>query len=537
VARAASTRFAARPALSVVAQVAEALGWPRTRPPRMLAGDRATRVASIALCTSEAALLELDAPHEVAALLATPPVAADGRLGRRAYDPFAGSAGDPASWRRAERVVLDASLLLSGGRGGVDERLSQLVDLHPPDGHRVLPPARPVPRDAVKLVGYVPADVLEPVRDALFSAGAGTIGDYDRCSWSTLGTGTFRGGEGTDPTVGTRGEFEQVQELRLETIVPTHLVDRVCRAFVAAHPYEEPAFDVLPLSIPAGVGFGRVGRLGPGGGSAAWTALSQLDDQLVAHGRADRVPGGATCIVHAGAARDLLDAALAEPGLGLLVVCEASDAELELLDEREVAVLVIDRVRAVDSFAAALAGQLTRRLELPVTVQGALQFPDASFDAGDRKPAAARTPAAAATGPVDYATGTWRLHFDGGSRGNPGPASYGWVLYDPDGEEHDADGVTVGSTTNNVAEWTGLLKGLEHASARGIRSIAIRGDSELVVKQVTGVYRVKNAALKPLAEQVAQLLREFDDVDVKHVYRADNARADELANEALDGLR
>lgn len=132
---------------------------------------------------------------------------------------------------------------------------------------------------------------------------------------------------------------------------------------------------------------------------------------------------------------------------------------------------------------------------------------------------------------------TWTIYTDGGSRGNPGPAAYGWVLYDPDGQEHETDGVRIGSTTNNVAEWTGLLRGLEHALERGIRTLSIRGDSELVVKQVTGVYKVKNATLKPLAEQVAALLRRFDRVDVKHVYRADNARADAVANEAMDGLR
>ena len=542
---AAPARFAARPGLHVIDELADALGFPRTRPARLLAGDRATTIGSLVLCPDEAALAALDAPHDAAVVLAAPPTTSDGRLGRRAYDPFAGSDDDVTSWRRAERVVLDATLLLAGGRGGLDEHVAALVDLLAPDGHATLPPARSVPRDTCKFVGYVPADSFELVRDAVFAAGAGSIGDYDRCSWSTTGAGTFRGGDSTNPSVGTRGEFEQVEETRFETVVPRHLVDRVTRAFVAAHPYEEPAFDVLDMSIPAPVGFGRIGRLGSGGGSAAWTALAAIDDNLVAHGAVDRVPAGASCIVTTGSLRDVLRTVAGLDAPALVVCGSASDAELELLESREIAVLLLDRARVFAAHATALAGRLTRRLELPVTVQGALSFPVESSDA----PAPAATPAAvdddpaasvfggASAGSSDYATGTWRLHFDGGSRGNPGPASYGWVLYDPDGNEHEVDGVTVGTATNNVAEWTGLLRGLENAAARGIRSLEVRGDSELVVKQVTGVYKVKNAALKPIAEQVAAVLKRFDRVDVQHVYRADNARADELANEALDGLR
>lgn len=523
-----AARFAARPAVTLAGQLADALQWPRSRPVRLLAGDRATRIASLVLCVDEAGLVGLDAPADAGVLLATPPSSGDGRLGRRTYDPFAGTPDDVASWRRAERVVFDASLLLSGGHRGLDERLVELLGLEPPaDATRAIP-MRPVVRDVAKLVGYVPSGALEQVRDAVFAAGAGTIGDYDRCSWSVTGIGTFRGGEGTNPAVGERGEFEQVAEDRVEVVVPTHLVARACRAFVAAHPYEEPAFDVVPLALPAAVGFGRLARVGAGGGSAAWRALEPLDPELTAHGRVDQVPAGATCLVHAGPLRDVLDAVLDEDALALVVASDASEAELELLDELGIPMLALERGRTAAWFLEALAGGLSRAIELPVTAQGALTFPTATE---------APAPAASTGDAVDYARGTWRLHFDGGSRGNPGPAAYGWVLYDPDGVERDADGVKVGSATNNVAEWTGLLRGLEHAAELGVRSLRVRGDSELVVKQVTGVYRVKNAALKPLAEQVKALMRRFDDVHVSHVYRADNARADELANEALDGLR
>jgi hypothetical protein len=98
-----------------------------------------------------------------------------------------------------------------------------------------------------KLVVFVPADALDPVRDALFGAGAGRIGDYERCSWYTAGTGTFVGGESTDPTVGEPGQEERVPELRLETVFPADRHGEVVAALRAAHPYEEPAFDVYEL--------------------------------------------------------------------------------------------------------------------------------------------------------------------------------------------------------------------------------------------------------------------------------------------------
>ena len=95
-----------------------------------------------------------------------------------------------------------------------------------------------------KLVVFVPREALAPVRDALFAAGAGRIGDYERCSWYTEGTGTFFGGEGTEPSVGQPGREQRVAELRLETVFPEELQADVVEALRRAHPYEEPAFDI-----------------------------------------------------------------------------------------------------------------------------------------------------------------------------------------------------------------------------------------------------------------------------------------------------
>jgi hypothetical protein len=98
-----------------------------------------------------------------------------------------------------------------------------------------------------KLVVFVPAEALDAVRDALFGAGAGRIGDYERCSWYTEGTGTFLSGEGTSPTIGERGREERVPEFRLETVFPAESQDDVIAALRSAHPYEEPAYDIYAL--------------------------------------------------------------------------------------------------------------------------------------------------------------------------------------------------------------------------------------------------------------------------------------------------
>jgi len=99
-----------------------------------------------------------------------------------------------------------------------------------------------------KLVWFVPREALETTRDAVFAAGAGRIGEYERCSWYAAGTGTFFAGDATSPAVGERGREQRVSELRVETVVPGEAVDAVVAALRAAHPYEEPAFDLYPLA-------------------------------------------------------------------------------------------------------------------------------------------------------------------------------------------------------------------------------------------------------------------------------------------------
>jgi ribonuclease HI len=126
------------------------------------------------------------------------------------------------------------------------------------------------------------------------------------------------------------------------------------------------------------------------------------------------------------------------------------------------------------------------------------------------------------------------LFADGGSRGNPGPAASAAVLLDPSGELLEEIGAYLGVATNNVAEWTALLLGLEAAAKRGVRRLNVRLDSELVVKQLRGEYRVKHAGLQPLHQRALRLLRAFAEVEIRHIPRKENTLADGLVNRLLD---
>jgi ribonuclease HI len=127
-----------------------------------------------------------------------------------------------------------------------------------------------------------------------------------------------------------------------------------------------------------------------------------------------------------------------------------------------------------------------------------------------------------------------RLSTDGGSRGNPGPAAYGYVLETDDGTVLDARGETIGVATNNVAEYRGLLAGLASALERGIEELEVVSDSELLVKQMRGEYKVKNATLRELVEEADSLARRLGRVRYTAVRREHNELADRLVNEALD---
>jgi ribonuclease HI len=127
------------------------------------------------------------------------------------------------------------------------------------------------------------------------------------------------------------------------------------------------------------------------------------------------------------------------------------------------------------------------------------------------------------------------VNVDGGSRGNPGPAAIAAVVQEPGGEVLEESAEPIGRATNNVAEYRALLLGIERAAALGATELELVGDSELIVRQVEGRYKVKDATMKELHAQVRRALAGFEDWSIRHVRRELNSEADRLVNEALDG--
>ncbi len=153
--------------------------------------------------------------------------------------------------------------------------------------------------------------------------------------------------------------------------------------------------------------------------------------------------------------------------------------------------------------------------------------------AGSLKPPAEKAVSAAPVATV-AAAGCYRLFTDGASRGNPGQAGAGAVLLSPQGDELIARSAYLGSCTNNVAEYRALILGLDEALQLGCEELAISLDSELIVRQIQGRYKVKNEVLLPLFQQVQQRLARLRRWSINHVPRAQNSRADQLANRGID---
>jgi len=130
----------------------------------------------------------------------------------------------------------------------------------------------------------------------------------------------------------------------------------------------------------------------------------------------------------------------------------------------------------------------------------------------------------------------FKLYFDGASRKNPGPASYGFVIYSNEGDTVYKGKKYIGNTTNNVAEYAGLFCGLQYCVENKITKLNVYGDSNLILNQVMGKYKVKSPNLKPFHDEIMELIPHFDTITFEHVYRKNNKVADALANEALDEL-
>ncbi len=164
---------------------------------------------------------------------------------------------------RAGMAVYSSHTALDAVKGGVNDRLAEIVGIEEP---RPLQEASAKESRMCKLVVFVPPGDAGKVSEAIFAAGAGHVGEagkYSKCSFRTAGTGTFACGPGSHPTIGRRGRFEQVEEVRLETILPVERIAAAVEAMRGAHSYEEPAYDLYPLleADEEGVGMGRFGTL------------------------------------------------------------------------------------------------------------------------------------------------------------------------------------------------------------------------------------------------------------------------------------
>jgi dinuclear metal center YbgI/SA1388 family protein len=217
----------------------------------LVCGDPADVVESVTVAVDATAAVVAELP-ERSLLLAHHPL-----LLRGVDTVSAGTAKGALVHRliRASSALFTAHTNADAAAPGVSDALAETLGL---EVQGVLSPA-PAPGRLDKWVVYVPAASADAVRDGLFAAGAGTIGDYSHCSWTVSGTGQFLPHDGASPTIGEVGSIERVTEDRVEVIAPARLRADVLAALRAAHPYEEPAFDVFAMApLPSGVGIGRI---------------------------------------------------------------------------------------------------------------------------------------------------------------------------------------------------------------------------------------------------------------------------------------
>lgn len=431
---------------------------------------------------------------------------------------------------------------LDAAPGGLADVASEALGL------RGVKPLQPAPAGWYKLVGFVPPESIELVATAVFAAGAGVIGAYSGCAFALHGQGWFTPGPGSTPTIGHLQVPERTGEVRWETVVPRARLSAVMQAYIDAHPYDEPAFDIYPVDdVLTHAGLGRVGELARSesvktfaGRIMRWLGLPSIawsGDGGRQVRRVAVVPGSGRSLIDEAAQRaDVLitgdvgyhDAQRAEEAGLTLIVAPHEDLEWQ----------------ALSLWSSALSGSLAGAgVEVVLSSrwcspwsrgEGPTMMPSVS-------PSVAPVPCGAvpdsvAASPEGQARTRARLHVDGGARGNPGPGAIGLVLESEDGTPLEKIGRAIGVTTNNVAEYRALLAGLDVAKQHEIVDLEVFSDSELLVKQIRGDYRVKSERLRPLYDELVARLRDFQHVTISHVDRSENTEADELVNQALDEI-
>lgn len=503
------------PAVLIGVLLADALEWPRSETPSSIEGDPADLINSM-------------------------------EIGEDGVVHLLGGSD------RQHVATLDARELIRGGRGGLDEELSLTVSEALGQGGMrttIHGPVVPKVLEQSKLVCFIPTDHLGTVSSALFSAGAGVIGEYDYCSFQAIGTGTFRGSAESSPTIGAAGEVERVEEVRLETVCSHRHLSAAIRAYLAAHPYETPAYDVVELTTPGATGAGRLvtveGSFGAREVVDAVKSSVPLEDIWLSNSAISGESVQSVAIT-VGPLADLIPALVHEsPRPADLVLCgSAEEWEVEVVRALGASVATVDVRAQVPRLRANVASSLTRSLGMAVLNAGgpvAQIRPSTTHAAthatGESRPAASSQSPQQQSLPMDGGKLKLHLSFDGGSRGNPGPAAGSFVIFDEDGIEVERQGLLIGRATNNVAEWTGLMRGVERAVAMGATELAIRGDSQLAIRQLLGEYRVKHPDLKPFHAATINSLSGLKSWTAVHVLRDKNAEADALVNETLDAGR
>ncbi|MHB1381466.1 MAG: Nif3-like dinuclear metal center hexameric protein [Thermoleophilia bacterium] len=445
------------------------------------------------------------------------------------FKPLAAVSDDSRAGRLTQKAlaagitVVAAHTNLDAAPGGLADVMARMLGLV-----AVEPVAAAARESSFKLVVFVPPSDLEPVRQALFTAGAGIIGDYRHCSWYAAGTGTFLPGVGARPVIGKVGADESVEEFRLETVVSGGALDGAVVAMLAAHSYEEPAYDIYPLtSLKPGVAAGRVGA---------------LPEAMSAPDLAGKLAGlfGVDAVSYTAPAAAMVRRVAVVPGSGAGFIASLGDAidvlvtgdykyhDVQLADELGIGLIElphdVSEGVALRHWLPVLERELAGTgVRLRMSSVAASGWQSAGVSQTEAKPVVQERP-----------TGGYRLHVDGGARGNPGPAGIGAVLLDGDGAIVAELAETIGEATNNVAEYKALIAGVVMALEQGVTSLDVYSDSELVIKQLQGSYKVKNEGLKPLYREALSGLGRLDSYRLFAVPREKNAHADALVNKALD---
>ncbi|HEY3244144.1 MAG TPA: Nif3-like dinuclear metal center hexameric protein [Phycisphaerae bacterium] len=248
-------------ALEKIAPLARAQKWDNVG---LLAGDRRQIIRGALLCIdlTPAVVDEAIRQHVGLVLAYHPPIF---KPISRLIAPSAGT--DALVWRCIVHgmAIYSMHTALDAAPGGTNDVIAEACGIQKsrPIEYPIVgaDPAAPHSASEHKLVVFVPAEAVERVADAIFTAGAGRIGDYERCSFRLRGEGTFLGSDSTAPVVGKPGRYEHVSEVRLEAVTPARRLPDVIAAIYESHPYEEPAFDIYPLSSKPRHGIGRVGNL------------------------------------------------------------------------------------------------------------------------------------------------------------------------------------------------------------------------------------------------------------------------------------